>query len=98
MELKDYIYKHYRNNQRAFADAIKRSPQMVAHYIKQGYEVIGGRLIDVKLDIPGDHISEFDRGVAAMCCYILDNGEAIPEEELQQIGSKVIANNEKESK
>ena len=96
MKLKDYIYKYYRNNQRAFADAIKRSPQMVTHYIKQGYEVVGGRLIDVKLEIPGEHESEFDRGVAAMCCYIFDNGEAIPGEELQRIELKVIANNKKE--
>ena len=52
MELKEYIYKHYRNSQRAFALSIGRSPQMVAHYIKQGYIVEGGRLIEVKLELP----------------------------------------------
>ena len=48
MDLKEYIDKHYKNNQRA----IGRSPQMVTHYIRQGYEVDSGRLIDVKLLLP----------------------------------------------
>jgi len=52
MKLKDYIYKYYRNSQKDFAVAIGRSPQMVAHYIKQGYVVEGGDLIEVKLTLP----------------------------------------------
>ena len=52
MKLEDYIYKHYRNSKTAFANAIGRSPQMVAHYIKQGYIVDNGRLIEVKINLP----------------------------------------------
>ncbi len=52
MNLEDYIYTHYRNNKTAFANAIGRSPQMVAHYIKQGYTVDNGRLIEVKITLP----------------------------------------------
>ena len=52
MNLKDYIYSNYRNSQKDFADAIGRSPQLVAHYIKQGYQVINGQLVDVKMDLP----------------------------------------------
>ena len=52
MELRDYIYKHYRNSQVAFAEDIGRSPQMVAHYIKQGYKVINGDLVDIKFKLP----------------------------------------------
>lgn len=33
---------------------------------------------------------EFINGVASTLAYILDNGEAIPEEELQRIGSIVL--------
>lgn len=98
MKLKDYIYKHYRNSQKDFANSIGRSPQLVAHYIKQGYQVMNGQLVDVKLTMPEGKESEFDQGVAAVCSYIINNGEAIPEEDILQIGSKVITNNDKESK
>jgi len=53
MTLKDYIYKHYRNSQKDFAEAIGRSPQMVTHYIKQDYRVIDGKLVDIKIELPG---------------------------------------------
>lgn len=59
MSLKDYIYKNYRNSQKDFANAIGRSPQLVAHYIKQGYQVINDQLVDVKLNLPA--VKELDK-------------------------------------
>ena len=52
MDLDDYIYKYYRNNKTAFAAVIGRSPQLVGHYVKQGYKVVNGLLVDVKLELP----------------------------------------------
>ena len=49
MLLKDYIYKHYRNSQKRFAYSVGKSPQLISYYIKQGYQVIDGDLVDIKI-------------------------------------------------
>jgi len=79
------IYHDSEGNECSILQAVKREPEWAASRIQEGEKAIEGNKW-----LTEQNKNEFINGVASTLAYILDNGEAIPEEELQRIGAIVL--------
>ena len=79
------VYHDSEGNECSILQVVKREPEWAASRIQEGEKAIEGNKW-----LTEQNENEFINGVASTLAYILDNGEAIPEEELQRIGGIIL--------